>query len=185
MRRLICACTAVFCSHKLKAKKTIIIFVLRLPSPPPLPPSPFKAIQAPYGRITSLVENKESTKFNSYLYIYYAYENLTFLYIEIFPSFSYYVNICCPKIFCKFVIGGGRVVRRYWVNFQCRGALLIWIVVGHGPATLVVGAGGGCLDIFFSSIIFLFFLPFSARYRLKYCLKGPLNPNQPTNQLNL
>ena len=40
------------------------------------------------------------------------------------------------------------MVRRYWVNFQCRGALLIWIVVGHGPATLVVGAGGGCLDIF-------------------------------------
>ena len=24
----------------------------------------------------------------------------------------------------------------------------------------------------------------TARYRLKYCLKGPLNPNQPTNQLN-
>ena len=46
------------------------------------------------------------------------------------------------------------MVRRYWVNFQCRGALLIWIVVGHGPATLVVGAGGGCLDIFFSRLSF-------------------------------
>ena len=23
----------------------------------------------------------------------------------------------------------------------------------------------------------------TARYRLKYCLKGPLNPKQPTNQL--
>ena len=28
-------------------------------------------------------------------------------------------------------LGGGRVVRRCWVNFQCRGVLLIWnIVVG-------------------------------------------------------
>ena len=24
----------------------------------------------------------------------------------------------------------------------------IWIMVGQGPAALVVGAGGGCLDIF-------------------------------------
>ena len=45
--------------------------------------------------------------------------------------------------------------------------------------------GLGCLDIF--SLIYLFsFLSHSlwetARYRLKYCLKGPLNPKQPTNQ---
>ena len=45
------------------------------------------------------------------------------------------------------------------VNFQCRGVLLIWIIVGQRPAALAVGAGGGCLDIFFfSSIISLFFL---------------------------
>ena len=25
----------------------------------------------------------------------------------------------------------------------------------------------------------------TVRYRLNYCLKGPLNPNQPTNQLSL
>ena len=38
---------------------------------------------------------------------------------------------------------------------------------------------------FLSSICSLFFLPLweTARYRLKYCLKGPLNPKQPTNQL--
>ena len=57
--------------------------------------------------------------------------------------------------------------------------------VGQGPVALAVGAGGGCLDIF--SLI----CPFSplspslwetARYRLKYFLKGPLNPKQPTNQ---
>ena len=55
---------------------------------------------------------------------------------------------------------------------------------GQGPTALAVGAGGGGLDIF--TLIY----PFSsaspslwetARYRLKYCLKGPLNPKQPTN----
>ena len=62
----------------------------------------------------------------------------------------------------------------------------IWITVGQGPTALAVGAGGGCLDIF--TLIYPFF-PLSpslwetARYRLKYCLKGPLNPKQPTNQL--
>ena len=64
----------------------------------------------------------------------------------------------------------------------------IWTTVGQGPAALAVGAGGGCLDIF--TLIYPFF-PLSpslwetARYRLKYCFKGPLNPkptNQPTNQ---
>ena len=49
---------------------------------------------------------------------------------------------------------GGRVVRRCWVNFQCRGVLLIWITVGQGPIALAVGAGGGCLDIF--SLVYLF-----------------------------
>ena len=44
--------------------------------------------------------------------------------------------------------GGGRVVRWCWVNFQCRGVLLIWIRVGQGPTELPVYAGGGCLDIF-------------------------------------
>ena len=60
----------------------------------------------------------------------------------------------------------------------------IWITVGQGPTALAVGAGGGCLDIF--TLLYPFF-PLSpslwetARYRLKYCLKGPLNP-KPTNQ---
>ena len=55
----------------------------------------------------------------------------------------------------------------------------IWITVGQGPTALAVGAGGGCLDIF--TLIYPFF-PLSpslwetARFRLKYCLKGPLNP---------
>ena len=59
---------------------------------------------------------------------------------------------------------GGRVVRRCWVNSQCRGVLLLWIIVGQGPIALAVGAGGGCLDIFFLlSIISLLFLPLSGR----------------------
>ena len=53
--------------------------------------------------------------------------------------------------------GGGRVVRWWWANFQCRGVLLIRIRVGQGPSVLAVGAGGGCLDIFLSSIISLSF----------------------------
>ena len=63
----------------------------------------------------------------------------------------------------------------------------ILITVGQGPTALAVGAGGGCLDIF--TLIYPFF-PLSpslwetARYRLKYCLKGPLNP-KPTNQPKL
>ena len=48
----------------------------------------------------------------------------------------------------SFQEGGGRVVRRCWVNFQCRGVPLILMRVGQGPTALAVGAGGGCLDIF-------------------------------------
>ena len=78
------------------------------------------------------------------------------------------------------------MVRRCWVNFQFRGVLLIWIVVGQGPTALAVGAGGGCVDIFSLIYHFSFLSPplwETARYRLKYCLKGPLSPKQPTNQL--
>ena len=62
----------------------------------------------------------------------------------------------------------------------------VWITVAQGPTALAVGAGGGCSDIFtlvspFTSLSPSFWE--TARYRLKYCLKGPLNPKQPTNQL--
>ena len=61
----------------------------------------------------------------------------------------------------------------------------VWMIVGQEPITLAVSAGGGCLDIF--TLIYPFSPPSpslceTARYRLKYCLKGPLNPKQPTNQ---
>ena len=58
---------------------------------------------------------------------------------------------------------GGRVVRFCLVNFQCWGVLVIWIRVGQGPNAFAAGAGGGCLDIFLSSDISLFFLPLSGR----------------------
>ena len=60
----------------------------------------------------------------------------------------------------------------------------VWMIVGQGPIALAVDAGGGCLDIF--TLLY----PFSphppslyetTQYRLKYCLKGTLNPKQPTN----
>ena len=75
--------------------------------------------------------------------------------------------------------GGAKVLGKLPVP----GRPTILISVGQGPTALAVGAGGGCLDIF--ALIY----PFSslspslwetARYRLKYCLKGPLNPKQPT-----
>ena len=60
----------------------------------------------------------------------------------------------------------------------------IWMIVGQGPIALAVGAGGGCLDIFTLICPLSALSPFlweTARYKLKYYLKGPLNPKQPTN----
>ena len=64
----------------------------------------------------------------------------------------------------------------------------IWIREGQGPTALAVGAGGGCLDIFTLDYTYCPLSPSlweTARYRLKYCLKGPLNPKQPTNQCSI
>ena len=64
----------------------------------------------------------------------------------------------------------------------------IWMIVGQGPIALPVGAGGGCLDTFTLRYLFSPLSPSlweAARYRLKYCLKGPINPKQPTNQIKV
>ena len=60
----------------------------------------------------------------------------------------------------------------------------ILVTVGRGPTALEVGAGGGCLGVFTLICTFSSLSPSlweTARHRLKYCLKGPLNPKQPTN----
>ena len=78
------------------------------------------------------------------------------------------------------------MVRWCWVKLPVPGRPTIWMIVGQGPIALAVGAGGGSLDIF---TLLYPFSPLSpslletARYRLKYCLKGPLNQKQPTNDL--
>ena len=59
-----------------------------------------------------------------------------------------------------------------------------WITLGQGPTAIAVGAGGGCMDILTLICPFSSLSPSlweTARYRLKYCLKVPLNPKQPTN----
>ena len=63
--------------------------------------------------------------------------------------------------------------------------LLIGIIVGQRPTALAVVRVGVVWTFFLSSIICLFFLPLMTRYRLKYWLKGPLSPKQPTNQVAL
>ena len=60
------------------------------------------------------------------------------------------------------------------------------MIVWQGPFGLAVGAGGGLFGLF--TLLYPFSPLFSslwetAQYRLKYCLKGLLNPKQPTNKL--
>ena len=82
---------------------------------------------------------------------------------------------------------GGRVVRWCWVNFQSRGVLQFEYCRARAYCARS-RCGRGLFGHFYS---YLLIYPFSllspslwetARYRLKYCLKGPLNPKQPTNQ---
>ena len=62
----------------------------------------------------------------------------------------------------------------------------IWMVVGQGPIALAAGAGGGCLDIF---TLFYPFSPLSPSlvdgpiWTEILCLKGPLNPKQPSTSI--
>ena len=72
-------------------------------------------------------------------------------------------------------------------NFQCRGVLLIWMSRARAFCACS-RCGWGLFGHFFSRLSFLFLSPSlweTARYRLKYCLKGPLSPKQPTNQPSL
>ena len=74
------------------------------------------------------------------------------------------LDACFYILFQSFAAdGGGRVERKCWVNFQCWGVLLVWMIVGQGPIALAVGAGGGIWTFFLSSIFSLFFLPLFGR----------------------
>ena len=96
------------------------------------------------------------------------------------------------KLFSDFKMmrGDGRVVQWCWVNFQCWGVLLIWIRVGQGPTALAVDAGGGCLEIFFSRLSFLFSFSLSlgdGRIYTEILSQRAVKPKttnnqQPTNQ---
>ena len=106
-------------------------------------------------------------------------------------NISEYVNIILSTnpttfILTSLVSEGWSVGAMVLGKLPVPGRPTISITVGQGPTALAIGAGGGCLDIF--TLVYPF-SPLSpslwetARYRLKYCLKGPLNPKQPTNQL--
>ena len=62
----------------------------------------------------------------------------------------------------------------------------VWISVGQGPTALAVGAGGVVWTFLLSSILSLLSpaLWETDRYRLKYFLKGPLNPKRPNDRLS-
>ena len=80
------------------------------------------------------------------------------------------------------------------------GVLLVWQTEGQGATVLIVGAGKQFFFLFFFLLFFCFFwgggyfslanhfsflsLSFlkTAGYRLKYCLKEPLNQNQSISQ---
>ena len=97
-------------------------------------------------------------------------------------SFCFLYNVVSENYSVQNSPWGGRGV--YWQLKVY--VLLIWIRVGQGPTALAVGAGGGCLDIFSLVYHFTFLSPSlweTARYRLKYCPKGPLSPKQPTNSI--
>ena len=78
----------------------------------------------------------------------------------------------CMKTFPNRGWSGGAMVLG---KLPVPGRPTIWITVGQGPTALAVGAGLGCLDIF---TLISHSSPLSpslwetARYRLKYCLKG-------------
>ena len=57
----------------------------------------------------------------------------------------------------------------------------IWMIVGQGPIALAVG-DGGVVWTFYSPLSFLSSFSLSLWDRLKYCIKGPLTPKQPTNR---
>ena len=85
---------------------------------------------------------------------------------------------------CRAEVGIGRMVRWCWVNFQC-GASSNFDYSRARAYCACSRCGWGYLDIFTLVYHFSFLSPSlweTARYRLKYCLKGHLSPKQATNR---
>ena len=107
----------------------------------------------------------------------------------------YLINVFIMAEMFLFIISMFPPCRRGWSGSTMMlgkrpvpGRPTIWITIGQRPTVLGIGAGGECLDIF--TLIYPF-SPLSpslwetVRYGLKYCLKGPLNPKQPTNHVGV
>ena len=69
--------------------------------------------------------------------------------------------------------GGGLVVQRCWVNCQCRGRFTNLDESRARPNSAYSRCQWGWFEPFFSR---------DGPIRLKYCLKGSLNPKQPPNR---
>ena len=100
------------------------------------------------------------------------------------------IEKCISRTFSAMTVASSAILPRGWSGgamvlgkLRVPGRPTILITVGQGPIALAVGAGGVVWTFLLSST----FSPLSpslwetARYRLKYCLKGPLN-TKPTKQ---
>ena len=88
-------------------------------------------------------------------------------------------RVYCQRI-CSLRIWGMSGGEMVLGKLPVLGRPTIRITVGQGPTALAVGAGGVVWTFLLSSILSLSLWE-TARYRLKYCLKGPFNQNnQPT-----
>ena len=72
-------------------------------------------------------------------------------------------------------------------KFPVPGRPTIWIMVGQGPTALAVGAGGGCLYIFLSSVISLFYSLSvgDSPIKIEILSQRAVKPNIPTKIIKL
>ena len=75
---------------------------------------------------------------------------LSFLSNLIYLEWHMYIH--CVDSYCYRGWSGGATVLG---KIPVPGRPTIWMIVGQGPIVLAVGAGGGCLDIFYSPLSFL------------------------------
>ena len=86
------------------------------------------------------------------------FSRLSFLFLPLWETAQYRLKYCQYFLFSE----GWPGAARCWVNFHCRGVLLIWILGRQRPFALAVGAGG-VSEHFFSRLSFLFSFSLSGR----------------------